>query len=51
MNCGAPDRRSYERFPTLLEGWITSETNGEPIPCTVWDLSETGVCLIIPPPC
>ncbi len=50
MSSRLAERRSGERFPTTLEGWILSETNGDPIACTVWDLSETGVCLLIPPP-
>jgi hypothetical protein len=45
-----PERRSSERFPTSLEGWFAGETTGDPVACTVWDLSETGVRLIIPAP-
>jgi hypothetical protein len=50
MNPGMPERRSSEQFPTSLEGWFLSETTGEPTVCTVWDLSATGVCLVIPAP-
>jgi hypothetical protein len=50
MHPGPSERRSNERLSTALEGWIASEASGDPIACTVWDLSETGVQLIIPPP-
>jgi hypothetical protein len=43
-----PERRSSERFPTALEGWFASEAMGDPTACAVWDLSETGVRLVIP---
>jgi hypothetical protein len=43
-----PEHRSAERFPTSLEGWFASETAGDPIACTISDLSETGVRLVIP---
>ncbi|WP_404295421.1 PilZ domain-containing protein (plasmid) [Microvirga sp. RSM25] len=45
-----PERRSSERSPTCLEGWFESEMTGDPTACTVWDLSETGVRLVIPAP-
>jgi hypothetical protein len=50
MRPALPERRSAERFPTALEGWFSCETTGSPIPCIVWDLSDTGVRLLIPPP-
>ena len=50
MRPAMPERRSSERFPVALEGWFASETTGDPIACTVWDLSETGVRLVIPSP-
>lgn len=50
MRPRVPERRSAERFPTSLEGWFTSEMSGDPTVCTVWDLSESGVRLVIPPP-
>jgi hypothetical protein len=50
MSQGLPERRSSERFPTGLEGWFLSETTGDPTVCTVWDLSKTGVRLVIPAP-
>src|SRR5689334_15403727 len=43
MHPGPPERRSNKRLFTTLEGWIASEAGGNPIACTVWDLSETGV--------
>ncbi len=45
-----PERRSSERFPVAWEGWFAGEATGDPIACTVWDLSETGVRLVIPSP-
>ena len=50
MNHVMPERRSSERFAVGLEGWFASETAGDPVACTVWDLSETGVRLVIPAP-
>jgi hypothetical protein len=50
MHPAMPERRSAERFPTSLEGWFASEMTGDPIACTVSDLSETGVRLVIPAP-
>jgi hypothetical protein len=50
MRPAMPERRLSERFPVALEGWFASETTGDPIACTVWDLSETGVRLAIPSP-
>jgi len=44
------ERRSCERYPAQLEGWIPSERTGERIECTVWDLSEAGVRLVVTPP-
>ncbi|MBM1173843.1 PilZ domain-containing protein [Microvirga arabica] len=48
MNHVMPERRSGERVPAGLEGWFASETTGDPVACTVWDLSETGARLVIP---
>ena len=50
MNHVMPERRSSERFTVGLEGWFASGTTGDPVACTVWDLSETGVRLVIPAP-
>jgi hypothetical protein len=50
MNFGLPERRSEERFPTELQGWIASRVTSAAIPCTVWDLSETGLRLVIAEP-
>lgn len=50
MSRGIPERRSSERFPSGLEGWFESEITGDPTACMVWDLSETGVRLVIPSP-
>ena len=50
MNRVMPERRSSERVAVGLEGWFASETTGDPVACTVWDLSETGVRLVIPAP-
>ena len=48
MNHGMPERRSSERFAVGLGGWFASETTGDPVACTVWDVSEMGVRLVIP---
>ncbi len=50
MRPHTPGRRSTERFPVGLAGWFAGEATGDPIACTVWDLSETGVRLVIPSP-
>ena len=50
MNHVMPERRSSERSAVGLEGWFASETTGDTVACTVWDLSETGVRLVIPAP-
>jgi PilZ domain-containing protein len=50
MRPHVPERRSTERFPIPLEGWFAGEATGDPIACTVWDMSETGVRLVIPSP-
>jgi hypothetical protein len=50
MRSALPERRSTERFPTAFEGWFANEMTGDPIVCTVSDLSETGVRLVIPAP-
>ncbi|EIM28873.1 PilZ domain-containing protein [Microvirga lotononidis] len=50
MSQWTPERRSSQRYPAFMEGWIACGTTGEPIECTVWDLSEAGVRLVVPPP-
>ncbi len=50
MRPHVPERRSSERFPVALEGWFAGEVAGNPIACTVWDMSETGLRLVIPSP-
>lgn len=45
-----PERRSKPRFPIHLEGWIAGQSVQEPIECTVWDLSEAGVRLVVSEP-
>jgi hypothetical protein len=50
MPSAMSERRSTERLPIALEGWFAGEATGDPIACTVWDLSETGMRLVIPSP-
>ncbi|MBD2750126.1 PilZ domain-containing protein [Microvirga sp. BT688] len=50
MPSAMPERRSAERFLVTLGGWFTGELTGDPIACTVSDLSETGMRLVIPSP-
>ncbi len=50
MNPVMPERRSSERVAVGLEGWFATETTGDPVACSVWDLSETGARLVIPAP-
>ncbi len=50
MRPAMPERRSSERFPTAMKGWFASEMSGDPMTCTVSDLSNTGVRLVIPAP-
>ena len=33
-----------------MKGWFVSEMTGDPMACTVSDLSDTGVRLVIPAP-
>jgi hypothetical protein len=47
MSPGLPERRSDERFPTMLEGWIRDTKSNARIECCVWDLSQSGVRLMI----
>jgi hypothetical protein len=47
MTFGLPERRSDERFATVLEGWIGDPTGKARIECSVWDLSQSGVRLVI----
>ncbi|QRM35487.1 PilZ domain-containing protein [Microvirga sp. VF16] len=50
MPFGPPERRSSERFPTHLKGWIADKTTPAPIECAIWDLSTTGVRLVVSEP-
>jgi hypothetical protein len=45
-----PERRSDERFATVLAGWIGDPDRKTRIECSVWDLSQSGVRLVISPP-
>lgn len=47
MNDEVPERRSHQRFSSELEGWIAHGSIHPPVPCTVRDLSESGMRLII----
>jgi hypothetical protein len=48
MPFGTPERRSSERFPTHLKGWIADKT--ALIECVLCDLSTTGVRLVVSEP-
>jgi hypothetical protein len=50
MSPWTPERRSRPRHSTYLEGRIADKDAQVPLACTVWDLSETGVRLVIPAP-
>ena len=50
MNLGLPERRSDERFPTVLAGWIGDVERKTRIECSVSDLSRSGVRLVISGP-
>jgi hypothetical protein len=50
MPFGPPERRSSERFRTHLKGWIADKTAPAPIECAVWDLSKTGMRLVVSEP-
>jgi hypothetical protein len=50
MHPAMPERRSSERFPTAFKGWFASAMTGDPMACTVSDLSDTGMRLVIPAP-
>ena len=50
MSPWTPERRSRPRHSIYLEGWIADKDAQAPLACTVWDLSETGVRLVIPAP-
>jgi hypothetical protein len=50
MTIGMPERRSHARFPTVLDGFITGTEGRAPIECSVWDLSQSGVRLVISGP-
>jgi hypothetical protein len=45
-----PERRSHERFATVLEGVIPGAADRASIACSVRDLSESGVRLVISGP-
>jgi hypothetical protein len=47
MSLGPPERRSDERFVTMLDGWIRDPKSRTQIECSVWDLSQSGVRLVI----
>lgn len=47
MILGMPERRSDERFATVLEGWIGDPVRKTRIECSVLDLSLSGVRLVI----
>ncbi|MBM1169770.1 PilZ domain-containing protein [Microvirga arabica] len=47
MSLGLPERRSDERFATMLEGWIRDTESKARIGCSVRDLSQSGVRLVI----
>ncbi|MGF9758701.1 hypothetical protein AAII07_26210 [Microvirga sp. 0TCS3.31] len=47
MSLGLPERRLDERFPTTLEGWIRDTKSRARIGCSVWDMSRSGVRLVI----
>jgi len=47
MTPGLPERRSDERFATVLDGWINDPKSKARIECSVWDLSQSGVRLVI----
>ena len=50
MSHRIPERRSSQRYPAYLEGWIAGNTADAPIECMVWDLSDAGVRLVVTPP-
>ena len=50
MTLGTPERRSHERFSTVLEGWIAGPENEAPIGCSVRDMSKSGVRLVVSSP-
>lgn len=50
MRLDQPERRASIRYPTGLDGWIVGEPPHQPVRCTVWDLSDDGVRLIVPGP-
>ena len=47
MSLGLTERRSDERFATVLNGWIRDPKSMARIECSVWDLSQSGVRLVI----
>jgi hypothetical protein len=44
------ERRANERVPTYLEGQIALKNGQPPIECVVWDLSETGLRIVVSDP-
>lgn len=50
MGFDMPERRSSVRYPSDLDAWITHRTLAAPVACTIWDLSKTGLRLVIDDP-
>jgi hypothetical protein len=50
MRQNMAERRANERFSTSLEGQIAFRKGQPPIDCVVWDLSETGVRIVVSDP-
>jgi hypothetical protein len=50
MKQSSAERRINERFPTYLEGQIALRNGQAPIECIVWDLSETGLRIVVSDP-
>ncbi|WP_373371522.1 PilZ domain-containing protein [Microvirga sesbaniae] len=50
MPFGTSESRSSERFSAPLKGWIADKTAPAPIECAIWDLSQTGVRVVVSEP-
>lgn len=50
MKQSRAERRANERFPTYLEGQIALENGQALIECVVWDLSATGLRIVVSGP-
>jgi hypothetical protein len=50
MKQSRAERWANERFPTYLEGQIALKNGQAPIECVVWDLSETGLRMVVSDP-